>query len=510
LILLALSLHLNPRYIILRELLSMPDTHKLTSGGRFTFHAAGLLIAFLSLLAWNQAAMARALPDFTELVEDNTAAVVNISTTVTAKGSANPFQGMPFDERQFEQLPDFLQDFFRGPRSPFGGGYGRQEPRRSMGSGFIVSKDGYVLTNNHVVEGADEIMVRLNDRRELPATLVGTDPRSDMAVLKISNGEDLPVVRIGKSSDLKVGEWVLAIGSPFGFDYTVTAGIVSALGRSLPSENYVPFIQTDVAINPGNSGGPLFNLDGEVVGINSQIYTRSGGFMGVSFAIPIDDAMNVFRQIRDKGTVARGWLGVLIQEVNRDLAESFGLSRPRGALIAEVMDGSPAAKAGLKAGDIVLEYEGEELSRSSDLPPMVGRTAVGAVAELTVLRGGERMSLDVEIGRLPDDQAASQQPASSSAEPSSAPLGLTVEPLPAEAAASMGVSGGVVVANVAPGPALNAGIRPRDIITELNRKPVRSVDDFRKVVQSMPDDRPVSVRVVRQGRATYLVMKPAG
>lgn len=319
-----------------------------------------------------------------------------------------------------------------------------------MGSGFIVSSDGYVLTNNHVVEGADEIIVRLNDRRELPATLVGTDPRSDMAVLKIENGDDLPVVKVGQSRDLKVGEWVFAIGSPFGFDYTVTAGIVSALGRSLPSENYVPFIQTDVAINPGNSGGPLFNLDGEVVGINSQIYTRSGGFMGVSFAIPIDDAMNVFRQLRDKGSVSRGWLGVLIQEVNRDLAESFGLKRPRGALIAEVMADSPAQKAGLQAGDIVLSYDGDEVQLSSDLPPMVGRTPVGETAELQVLRGGEEIELQVEIGRLPEE--GSQQasaPSSDSSGPASAPLGMMVEPLPADMADSMGVEGGVVVNNVA-------------------------------------------------------------
>ncbi len=340
---------------------------------------SGMTMPALLMLAvamfWVQGADARNLPDFTELVEENSGAVVNISTTqeVPAQGRA-----MPFDERQLEQLPEFFQDFFRGPHSPFGGGSpGQVEPRRSMGSGFIVSSDGYVLTNNHVIEGADEIIVRLNDRRELPATLVGTDPKSDLAVLKIEDGNDLPVVRIGRSKDLKTGEWVLAIGSPFGFDYTATAGIVSALGRSLPTENYVPFIQTDVAINPGNSGGPLFNLDGEVVGINSQIYTRSGGFMGVSFAIPIDDAMNVFRQIRDKGSVSRGWLGVLIQEVSRDLAETFGLKRPRGALIAEVMEGSPAAQAGLQAGDIVLEYDGEAIVMSSDLPPMVGRTPVG-------------------------------------------------------------------------------------------------------------------------------------
>jgi len=351
--------------------------------------------------------------------------------------------------------------------------------------------------------------VRLNDRRELPAKLVGTDPRSDMAVLKIEGGDDLPVVEIGESRELKVGEWVFAIGSPFGFDYTVTSGIVSALGRSLPSENYVPFIQTDVAINPGNSGGPLFNMDGEVVGINSQIYTRSGGFMGVSFAIPIDDAMNVFRQIRDKGTVSRGWLGVLIQEVNRDLAESFGLKRPRGALIAEVMEGSPAEQAGLQSGDIVLEYDGDEVQFSSDLPPMVGRTPVGETARLTVLRGGEEMTLEVEIGQLPDEgQAQSQAPAGNHGGSSSAPLGMTIEPLPAELADSLGVPGGVVVTDIGRGPAFEAGIRPKDVITEINRREVRSVSDFREVVSSLPEGRAVSVRIVRQGRALYLVMKP--
>ncbi|MFO7994677.1 MAG: DegQ family serine endoprotease [Marinobacter sp.] len=467
------------------------------------------LLCLLVPLSLAQSASARNLPDFTELVEDNSSAVVNISTTTEPKSGGNRSQGLPFDERQLEQLPEFFQDFFRGPQSPFGGSPGGSAPRQSMGSGFIVSSDGYVLTNNHVVEGADEIIVRLNDRRELPAKLVGTDPRSDMAVLKLENGDDLPVVRVGSSRDLKVGEWVLAIGSPFGFDYTVTAGIVSALGRSLPSENYVPFIQTDVAINPGNSGGPLFNLDGEVVGINSQIYTRSGGFMGVSFAIPIDDAMNVFRQIRDEGSVSRGWLGVLIQEVNRDLAESFGLKRPRGALVAEVMSGSPAEKAGLKAGDIVLEYEGEDVTLSSDLPPMVGRTPVGESASLEVMREGKQITLDVEIGKLPEEGGeAEAAPASDNNGPSSAPLGMTVEPLPDDVRDSLGVSGGVLVAEVAQGPALNAGIEPRDVITELNRRPVNSVEDFREAVASLPEGSAVSVRVVRQGRAIYLVMKP--
>ena len=468
-----------------------------------------LMLSVMITVFWSQGVAARSLPDFTELVEENSGAVVNISTTTTPQNGGTGFHGLPFNERQLEQLPEFFQDFFRGQPSPFGGGPGNAQPRRSMGSGFIVSSDGYVLTNNHVVEGADEIIVRLNDRRELPARLVGTDPRSDMAVLKIDDGDDLPVVQIGRSRDLKVGEWVFAIGSPFGFDYTVTAGIVSALGRSLPSENYVPFIQTDVAINPGNSGGPLFNLDGDVVGINSQIYTRSGGFMGVSFAIPIDDAMNVFRQIRDKGTVSRGWLGVLIQEVNRDLAESFGLKRPRGALVAEVMEGSPAEAAGLQSGDIVLEYDDEEVRLSSDLPPMVGRTPIGETARLTILRGGEETVVDVEIGQLPEQGGARQPaPAGENGGSSAAPLGMTVKPVPAELADSLGVQGGVVVTDVARGPAFEAGIRPRDVITEINREKIASIDDFRDVVAALPDDRAVSVRVVREGRAIYLVMKP--
>lgn len=464
-----------------------------------------LLITFIMVM-WSQTGFARDLPDFTVLVEENAGAVVNISTTSAPKAGNARFHGLPFDERQLEQLPEFFQDFFRGPQSPFGGSSGSAEPSRSMGSGFIVSADGYVLTNNHVVENADEIVVRLNDRRELPATLIGTDPRSDIAVLKIENGDDLPVVKTGRSKDLKVGEWVFAIGSPFGFDYTVTAGIVSALGRSLPSENYIPFIQTDVAINPGNSGGPLFNLDGEVIGINSQIYTRSGGFMGVSFAIPVDDAMNVFRQIRDKGAVSRGWLGVLIQEVNRDLAESFGLKRPRGALIAEVMSGSPAEAGGLQSGDIVLKYDGDDVERSSDLPPMVGRTSVGDKAQLTVLRGGKVITLNLKIGQLPDE-GSNQQASPADDNSATAPLGLTVEPLPTEFAESIGISSGVLVTDVSRGPAYNAGIRARDVITEINREAVSSVDDFRKVIQSLPEDRAVSVRVVRNGRAIYLVMK---
>lgn len=469
-----------------------------------------LVISVFLMLAFLAAVVARpahaGLPDFTDLVKENSGAVVNISTTQESPQSNT---GMTLDKHQLEQLPEFFQRFFGGPQSPFNGGGtpAPSHPIRSMGSGFIVSKDGYILTNNHVVEGADEIVVRLSDRRELPAKLVGTDPRSDLAVLKIEDKDELPVVHIGKSADLEPGEWVFAIGSPFGFDYTVTAGIVSAVGRALPSENYVPFIQTDVAINPGNSGGPLFNLDGEVVGINSQIYTRSGGFMGVSFAIPIDQAINVFHQIRDKGSVSRGWLGVLIQEVNKDLADSFGLSRPRGALVAEVMADSPAQAAGLQSGDIVLAYDDHPIKLSSDLPPMVGSTPVGDTAHLQVLRGGKKINVDVKIGQLPSEASAKASPQNPQ-EPSAGPLGLTVQPLPADAKNSLGVDHGVLVANLGRGPALDAGVRPNDVITELNRKPVNSVDDFRSIVNDLPAGKAVSMRVVRQGRATYLVMKP--
>lgn len=334
-------------------------------------------VAGLALLG--QATLAQAdLPDFTPLVESASPAVVNISTKQKV-----PARGATAQMPELEGLPPIFREFFEHsiPQMPGAPGRGQQREAQSLGSGFIISDDGYVLTNNHVVAGADEIIVRLPDRSELEAKLIGADPRSDVAVLKVE-GKGLPTVKIGRSDELKAGEWVLAIGSPFGFDHTVTAGIVSATGRSLPNESYVPFIQTDVAINPGNSGGPLFNLKGEVVGINSQIFTRSGGFMGLSFAIPIDVAMDVANQLRTDGKVNRGWLGVVIQEVNKDLAESFGLERPAGALVAQVMDGGPAARSGLRVGDVILSLNGKPIVMSADLPHLVGALKPGSKAQI--------------------------------------------------------------------------------------------------------------------------------
>src|SRR5215208_6230362 len=364
------------------------------------------LLATLWLAAFCVAAQAqRDLPDFTRLVEDQGNAVVNISTTqaVRRAGALPQVPGM-----EDEEVLEFFRRFI--PRQPGPGQGGPNPPRpesRSLGSGFIISNDGYILTNAHVVEGADEINVKFTDKREFKAKVIGADRRTDVALIKIDGSANLPSVKFGDPARLKVGEWVLAIGSPFGFENTVTAGIVSAKGRSLPQENFVPFIQTDVAINPGNSGGPLFNMRGEVVGINSQIYSRTGGFMGLSFAIPSDVALDVQKQLKEKGRVSRGRIGVVIQEVTRDLATSFGLDRARGALVNSVEKGSPADKAGVEATDIITAFDGKQVEGSSDLPRIVGSTRPGSNATVEVWRKGTKRNLTLTVGELQEDRVAS-------------------------------------------------------------------------------------------------------
>jgi serine protease Do len=364
-----------------------------------------------------------------------------------------------------------------------------------------------VISNFHVVKDADEITVRLSDRREFVAKVIGSDERSDLAVLKIE-AEDLPVVRLGHATDLKVGEWVLAIGSPFGFDHSVTAGIVSAKGRALPNENYVPFIQTDVAINPGNSGGPLFNLNGEVVGVNSQIYSRTGGFMGLSFAIPVEVVMNVYHQIRDKGKVSRGWLGVLIQEVTRELAESFGMDKPHGALVAKVLPDSPAAAAGIKPGDVVVDFNEVEIDLSSDLPPLVGGTEVGKKIPVEIVRDGKSLKLDLEIGELPPEQELKHASSDKADTATDNRLKIAVKDLTDKQREELELAGhGVVVDRVELGPARRAGIRKGDIVTMIDDERVKDAKHFKDLVEALPAGKSVPILVQRAGQPIFLAIK---
>ncbi|MCY1292455.1 Periplasmic serine endoprotease DegP [compost metagenome] len=468
------------------------------------------MAALVAMLAMSLAVVAHAqLPDFTPLVEQASPAVVNISTTQKIPDSA--MSGGQLSIPDLEGLPPMFRDFLERsiPRDQRGAPRGgRKREAQSLGSGFIISSDGYILTNNHVVADADEILVRLSDRSEHKAKLVGTDPRSDVAVLKIE-AKNLPTLKLGDSDKLKVGEWVLAIGSPFGFDHSVTAGIVSAKGRSLPNENYVPFIQTDVAINPGNSGGPLLNLEGEVIGINSQIFTRSGGFMGLSFAIPIDVALNVADQLKKEGKVSRGWMGVVIQEVSKDLAESFGLEKPSGALVAQLVENGPAAKAGLQVGDVILKLNGQAINESADLPHLVGNMKPGDKATLEVIRDGSRKTLDMSVGSLPDEDEEIAAIEGQGAERSSNRMGLTVADLTAEQRKALDIKGGVVIKDVQDGPAALIGLRPGDVITHLNNRTIDSAKTFTEVAKSLPKDRSVSMRVLRQGRASFITFKLA-
>jgi serine protease Do len=460
------------------------------------------ILLALGLILSSQITAGRSLPDFTPLVEEHSAAVVNISTS-SKKGHAGvPNLNIP-DIPEDSPFYDFFNKYFgQIPKDtqPFG-------ERSSLGSGFIISDEGYIITNNHVVENADEIIVGLKDRRELVAELVGTDKRSDIALLKIE-GKDFPSLKLGDSNKLKVGEWVLAIGSPFGFNHSVTAGIVSAMGRSLPNENYVPFIQTDVAINPGNSGGPLFNLKGEVVGVNSQIYSRTGGFMGLSFAVPIDVVVNVYQQLRDQGHVSRGWLGVLIQDVTRELAESFGMERPHGALIAKVLPGSPAEASGFEAGDVVVKFDRKEIGFSSDLPPMVGTSNIGSTIPVEIIRRGKQRTLKVKIEKLPEDEQLKLATLSNEDSVAENSLNVLVKTPSENQRKQLDLADhGVIVETVNDGIAKRAGIRHGDIILLLNNVKIKDARHFAKIIKDLPGKKSIPVLIQRRGNPIFLALK---
>ena len=461
------------------------------------------LTLFSSVLINSVMANSVELPDFTKLVEDNKASIVNIST-VRKKNNSNSVN----PDIQNEELNDFLKKFFgdKGFEEP-----NKKKPKRSqsMGSGFVYSSNGYIITNHHVIADADQIIVKLNDKRELDAKLIGSDPSSDIALLKIK-AKNLKPVKIGKTENVKVGQWVLAIGSPFGFESTVTAGIVSAIGRSLPNDNYVPFIQTDVAINPGNSGGPLFNLNGEVIGINAQIFSRSGGFMGLSFAIPMDVADNVVTQIKKSGKVSRGWLGVYIQEVTNNLAKSFGMKNPSGALISKIISGGPASKSDLKVGDIILKFDNKKIDTSSSLPPIVGNTRVGKNVNIEILRNGKRKKIKFKVEELPVQTASKNIKKNNPKKISKNILGMTIENMSDEDRKILGIDNdlGVKVREVSGNPAYESGLLKNDIIYQISGKNVMNVKQFEGIIKKMKKGDFASLLVRRsQGNSIYLAIK---
>lgn len=454
-----------------------------------------LLVQFVGVLACFVTLAAQAeLPDFTPLADSAGKAVVNISAS--AKSTPNNQQQMLLERyRRF-----FGDDFNFAP----------QPDRHSFGSGFIISADGYVLTNNHVVQGADRVTVRLSDRREMDAEVIGTDVLSDVALLKI-DGKDLPVLKIGSPEQLRVGEWVLAIGSPYGFEYTLTSGIVSAKSRALPNGSYVPFIQTDVAINPGNSGGPLLNMRGEVVGINSQIYSPSGGYVGLSFAIPIDVAMEVADQLKASGQVSRGYLGVVTQDVTRDLADAYNLPRPAGALVSKVLPGTPAEKAGLREGDVITQFDGRDIRLHSDLPFMIGRAKVGSSYPLTVYREGNSMTVSFQVAALPEDQMAAGNPKNKKpAKPDLSRLGIgAIRDLSPEEKQTLKIDGGVILLQLVNGAAADAGLRTGDVLTGVQGRPVKDAKQFVELVKDLPAGKAIPLAVNRRGQPLILALRLA-
>ena len=442
---------------------------------------------------------ADSLPNFTEVVEKNIPSVVIVNAKKNIGQNNNPRLNIPNVPDEFKP---FLDKFFNGMPTPPPGSQSRKTP--SFGSGFILSADGYIMTNNHVISNADEITIRLSDDTVLDAKLIGQDERSDLALLKVE-ANNLPKVSIGDSNNLKLGEWVLAIGSPFGFDHTVTAGIVSGKKRNLPNESYVPYIQTDVAINPGNSGGPLFNLQGEVVGVNAQIYTRSGGFMGVSFAIPAETLSNVYRQLKDDGKVKRGWLGVFIQQVDKDLAESFGLDKAKGAVVARILENSPAEKAGLKQGDIILKFDNKEIKKSKDLPLMVGSTNVNETVKIELLRDKRVITKFIKIEELPDDDMIASMKENTIDK--TIVSGLTVSDINESMKKNLNIYGGVKVDKISADQLNNSKIKVNDIITHINNKPIYNTNDFKKEINGLSKNTLANLLVYRDNAPLFLAIK---
>jgi serine protease Do len=462
------------------------------------------LVLGLFLTTAMQWSLAQSLPDFADLAERQGAAVVNVSTTQVVRANAN---GLPFD--QDDPAYEFFKRLF--PRQPGMPGTPREYQNKSLGSGFIISADGYVLTNAHVIDSADEVVVKLNDKREFKARVIGADRLTDVALLKI-DATGLPTVRIGDPSKLRVGEWVFAIGSPFGLEQTVTAGIVSAKGRSLPDENYVPFIQTDVAINPGNSGGPLFNMKGEVIGINSQIYSRSGGYMGLAFSIPIDLAFDIQQQLRQHGKVSRGRMGVSIQDMSKELAESFGMSKPSGALINTVEKGGPADKAGIQAGDVIQRFDGKSIALAADLPRIVGLTKPGSKVPVQVWRAGALKEISLVVGEMQLDEKVAANAAKRQGKPATSAnrLGLVLRELSPEQRRSLGITGGLIVEDVR-----NAGVRtdlrPGDLIRALVVKGVQAelstVDQLNSLLAKIDRNETITLWVRRGENQLFVTIK---
>jgi serine protease Do len=488
------------------------DWKKLRSYGVAMALAVAATVALMPAkpLVAQSAPQPRSLPDFTDLVDMVGPAVVNIRTLERSRSVSGAGPSGQMDE----EMQEFFRRFFgvpmpNVPRQQRPNPRGDEEQPRGVGSGFILTPDGFVMTNAHVVEGAEEVIVTLTDKRELKAKIIGADKRTDVAVVKIE-ATGLPHVRLGDVNRLKVGEWVMAIGSPFGLDNTVTAGIVSAKGRD--TGDYLPFIQTDVAINPGNSGGPLINMRGEVVGINSQIYSRSGGFMGISFAIPIDEATRVAEQLRTSGRVSRGRIGVQIDQVTRDVAESIGLGRPQGALVRSVETGSPAAQAGVEAGDIITKFNGQTIERATDLPRLVGNTKPGSKVNLSVFRRGATRELGVTVAELEAEKAPVRRAQAPDDKPKASPaaqsIGLVVSELTEAQKKDLKLKGGVKVDAVTEG-AQRAGIREGDIIVAIGNTEVASVKEFDAVVAKVDKTKPIPVLLRRGELATYLLIRPA-